>query len=87
MISVTLIAALAACLALLAVGALMQPTFPAGIQSPGGRVQPVPPRACLRRAVAKAYERTAPGAWSRHGVSNFFANLADAWSAASSVLQ
>ena len=36
--------------------------------------------------VAKAYERTVPGV-VRFGVSNFFANLGDVWSAANSVLQ
>src|SRR6478735_5697912 len=38
------------------------------------------------RPVAKAYERAVPGV-IRSGVSNFFANLGDVWSAANSVLQ
>jgi phospholipid-binding lipoprotein MlaA len=38
------------------------------------------------RPVAQAYERAVPSL-ARRGVSNFFANLGDVWSAANSVLQ
>jgi phospholipid-binding lipoprotein MlaA len=81
------IAALAACAALLAAGAhAADPRDP--LESFNRPVDAFNRRVdqAAVSPVAKAYERAVPGL-VRSGVSNFFANLGDVWSAANSVLQ
>ena len=81
------IAALAACAALLAASAhAADPRDPLeSFNRPVDAFNRRVDQAALR-PVAKAYERAVPSL-VRSGVSNFFANLGDVWSAANSVLQ